>query len=133
MRRWGVPLLRLALAIVFVWFGLLKVAGVSPAAEVIQRAYPFLPEPSFVVILGAAEVIIGIGLISNRFLRTTLAFLWLHLLGTFVALALAPETFFTAVPFLPTLAGEFVIKNFILAAAGIVIGGHGAKTDSEYH
>ncbi len=35
MDRWGIPTLRVAIAVVFVWFGALKVFGISPAGELV--------------------------------------------------------------------------------------------------
>ena len=36
MRRWGLRALRLSLAIIFIWFGLLKPLGLSPAAPLVR-------------------------------------------------------------------------------------------------
>ena len=128
MRRWGIPVLRVVLGIVFVWFGALKLFGVSPVGPLIQEAYGFLPYHQFVLGLGVGEILIGLGLIGKVYLRATLALLWLQMLGTFMALVLAPWYFFThGNILLLTMAGEFVIKNLVLVAAGIVIGGHEVK------
>jgi len=45
--------------------------------------------------------------------------------GTFAATTLAPSLFFhRGNPLRLTVEGEFVIKNVVLAAAGLVIAGH---------
>ena len=124
LRRSGIPVLRVCLGIVFFWFGALKVLGVSPVAGIIHTAYPFMPYPAFILVLGIWEVLIGIGLIFNIALRATLALLWLQMLGTLTALILAPSLFFAdGNIFLLRTEGEFVIKNLVLIAAGMVIGG----------
>ena len=125
MRMWGIPLLRVSLGIVFLWFGGLKIFGASPVTDLIAKTYSFFPVGIFVMILGIWEVAIGIGLIFKLLLRTTLALLWLQMAGTLFAVVFSPNLFFNnGNPLLLTAFGEFVVKNFVLIAAGIVIGGH---------
>ena len=53
-------LMRISLAIIFIWFGLLKPLGLSPEEELIKRtAYWFSPT-LFIPILGWWEVTIGL-------------------------------------------------------------------------
>lgn len=132
LRRWSIPALRGALALVFVWFGALKLLGFSPVLALIEQTYTFLPAPHFVLILGGWEILIGIGLIFKRALRFVLILMCVHLTGTFVALYLAPTRFFLhGIPLLLTADGEFVVKNLVLVASGLVIGGHDVKPLSE--
>ncbi len=123
MHRYGLTLLRFAIGVVFVWFGALKILGISPVTQLVAETYSFLP-PGFLLFLGVWEVAIGIGLIGKIALRTTLALLWLQMLGTFTSLLLNPAVFFiNSNFFLLTTEGEFVIKNIVFIAASIVIGG----------
>jgi uncharacterized membrane protein YphA (DoxX/SURF4 family) len=125
MHQWGIPVLRVALGVVFLWFGLLKIFGVSPMAKLIETSYSFLPEPLFIIFLGIWEAVIGLGLIFKIKLRLTIALLWLQMAGIFVAPILSPSMFFVHGNFLIlTSDGEFVIKNLVLVASSIVIGGH---------
>ncbi|MEK7648892.1 MAG: hypothetical protein AAB400_03160 [Patescibacteria group bacterium] len=124
MHQWGIPLLRYALAIVFIWFGLLKVMNASPAAPIIAATYWFLPQSAFMAVLGIWECLIGILLMAHRGLRVALLLLWLQMLGIFIALLLYPPMFFGSNPFLLTFEGEFVIKNIVLIAASLVVGGY---------
>ena len=119
----AIPTLRVTLGVVFVWFGALKVFGVSPVTELITSTFWFLP-PEFVVVLGVWEVVVGAGLIFAVALRSILALLWLQMAGTFVSLVLNPTLFFNGNIFLLTTEGEFVIKNIVLVAASLVVGGH---------
>jgi uncharacterized membrane protein YkgB len=123
MRAQGVRLLRVALGIVFVWFGALKVAGVSPVGELVaQTAYWVRPQ-IFVPLLGMWEVVVGLGLLFAVALRLILFLFWLQMAGTFLVLLLRPELAFqSGNPLLLTVTGEFVIKNLILIAAGLVVG-----------
>jgi putative oxidoreductase len=108
---------------VFVWFGALKVFGVSPVTSMLRETYTFLALPGLTVLLGIWEMLIGFGLMSKLALRQTLYLMCLHLAGTFVALWLAPSHFFLhGNPLVLTADGEFVVKNLVLLTAGLVIG-----------
>lgn len=125
MQGRGITFLRIALAIVYIWFGLLKVMGVSPVEELIASTYPLFPEPLFIMVLGLWEIIIGLGLLFNKFLRVVLALLWLQMAGVFFGFLMSPEQYFlNGNPLLLSVNGEFVIKNLVLVAASIVIGGY---------
>lgn len=128
LRRWSIPALRLALGLVFVWFGALKIFGSSPVILLIQETFTFLPIHLFVMILGGWEMLIGIGIILKRALRCVLVLLGTHLFGTFVALWLNPHHFFVqGFPLFLTADGEFVMKNLVLMAAALVIAGYEVK------
>jgi len=128
MAQNGVKLLRLSLGIVFFWFGVLKFfPGLSPAESLAGETITLLSlgllSPKAAVwILAVWETLIGLGLISGRFLRETLLLLWLQMLGTLTPLALFPAATFSVFPIAPTLEGQYIIKNLVLISAGIVIG-----------
>lgn len=124
MQRHGVTLLRLALAIVFLWFGALKVLGVSPVEDLVAATVYWVSPEWFVPFLGLWEMAIGLGLLFAVALRATLLLLALQLAGTFLVLVVRPDVAFVeGNPFLLTVEGEFVVKNLVLLAAGVVIGG----------
>ena len=124
MNRWGMTILRIALGIVFLWFGALKVADQSPVVHFIELTMPWIASRSFILTLGVWEVLIGLGLIANRFMRFTLAILWVQMAGTLLTVITAPHVLFVNNnPLLLTLEGEFVVKNLVLIAASLVIGG----------
>jgi len=128
MRTWGIPILRIALGIVFLWFGLLKLTGASPVAALIANTYSFFPQSAFIIILGIWETLIGVGLVFKLALRVTLILLWLQMAGTIFSLFLSPWMFFSGGnPLLLTIEGEFIVKNFVLIASGLVIGGYEIK------
>ncbi|MBI3998048.1 MAG: hypothetical protein HY355_03365 [Armatimonadetes bacterium] len=119
----GVGLLRVALAIVFIWFGALKVLGVSPVADLVAGTVYWVPPGLFVLLLGLWEVVVGLGLLLKVALRSVLFLFWVQMAGTFLVLILRPEVSFQAGnPLLLTVTGEFVVKNLVLIAAGLVIG-----------
>ncbi len=134
MRSLGLPLLRWSLGIVFIWFGLLKPLGHSPAADLVARTVYWGVDPDwFVPFLGWWEVAIGICLIDpGRWLglglgriltRLGILLLLLQMPGTFLPLILLPDVCFTQIPWAPTLEGQYIIKNLVLIAAALSIGG----------
>jgi uncharacterized membrane protein YkgB len=123
MQRHGIAMLRLTVATVFIWFGMLKVIGQSPVEDLVADTVYWLPADPFVRFLGVWEVIVGLGLLFPVALRLTLLLFWAQMLGTFLVLVVHPGlSFQDGNPLLLTLTGEFVIKNLVLIAAGIVIG-----------
>lgn len=124
MQKYGINLLRISLGIVFLWFGVLKVIGQSPVEYLIAQTYSFLPAKEFIYFLGVWEIIIGLGLLFKVSLRPTLMLLLLQMAGTFVAPLLNPALFFKdSNLLLLTTEGEFVVKNLVLVAGALVIGG----------
>jgi putative oxidoreductase len=123
LRRWGIPVLRVSLGLVFVWFGALKIFQVSPVADLVARTVYWVDPSWFVPVLGGVEVVIGLGLLVARALRTVLALFWLQMLGTFLVLVVQPDVAFQrGNPLLLTVEGEFVVKNLVLLSAGMVVG-----------
>jgi uncharacterized membrane protein YkgB len=128
MARHGVPILRVSLGVVFLWFGALKFfPGLSPADDLAARTIEtlsggFVGRGLSVPVLAAWECLIGIGLIFGIFLRAVLLLLAVQMLGTLTPLVLFPAEVFTRVPYAPTLEGQYIIKNAVLVSAAIVIG-----------
>lgn len=123
MTTYSTRLLRLALAITFIWFGALKIVGLSPVADLVAETVYWLPPRFFVPFLGIWEVVVGLGLLFAVALRLTLFLFFLQMAGTFLVLVVRPElSFQSGNPLLLTVIGEFVIKNLVLIAAGLVIG-----------
>jgi uncharacterized membrane protein YkgB len=128
MARNGVRLLRISLGIIFFWFGALKFfPGLSPATELATRTIDVLtfgriPSNVAINILAAWETLIGIGLLTGIAMRATLALLFVQMVGTITPIFLFPELVFTRVPHVPTLEGQYIIKNLVLISAAIAIG-----------
>jgi uncharacterized membrane protein YphA (DoxX/SURF4 family) len=142
LARHAVPILRIALGIVFFWFGVLKYfPNVSPAELLAGRTIERLsfgaihPDTSL-PILATWEVLIGLGLIVGRWLRAVLFLLAVQMLGTLTPLLLFPSETFTVFPFAPTLEGQYIIKNIVLIGAAMVVGatvrGGGLVPDARY-
>ena len=128
LARFGIPVVRVALGIVFLWFGVLKFfPGVSPAetlaARTIEQLTGGLVQPGLSLpVLAAWESVIGIGLIVNRWMRGILFLLAVQMAGTFTPLVLFPDETFSVWPIVPTLEGQYIIKNIVLIGAAMVVG-----------
>ncbi|WP_394830053.1 hypothetical protein LVJ94_26455 [Pendulispora rubella] len=119
-------MLRFSLGTVFIWFGALKVMGVTPVAAMVARTVPFLDPTWFVPALGAIEMALAAGLIlDGPHVRWVVVTMIAHLCGTFLVFVTQPEIAFRdGNPFLLTTEGEFVFKNIVLMTAGLVVATH---------
>jgi uncharacterized membrane protein YkgB len=130
MHKWAIPLLRIAVGVIYVWFGGLKVIGLSPVAALVESTFGWVPVPYFFEILGLWEVVIGVLLLGKVNLRFTLGLLWLHMLGVMLSPFFNPGLFFVdGNPLILTTEGQYVIKNFILIAAGLAVGGYEVESE----
>lgn len=126
--RNGIKILRIALGIIFFWFGVLKFFhGLSPAEELASRtiyklSFGLIPAQVSVYILATWETLIGIGLLTGLLLDTTLLLLYFQMAGTFLPMVFFPHEIFAHSIFIPTMEGQYIIKNLVLISAGIVIG-----------
>jgi hypothetical protein len=93
MSAYGIRLLRWAIAILYLWFGSLKLINASPAAELVVRTVFWLSPRMALVFIGSWEVLIGAGLLFTHplVLRATLFLLWLQIAGTFQVFFLLPQ------------------------------------------
>ena len=122
LARISLPLLRIALAVVYIWFGALKLTDSTPVGELVARTVPFLPSHLFVPALGAFEVVLGIGLLAGRRLDLVVLVMVAHLAGTFLVLVTQPDVAFQhGNPLMLTTVGEFVVKNMVLMTAGLAL------------
>lgn len=128
MANKGLVFLRISIGIIFFWFGILKYfEGLSPAEDIAIRTidvltFNLIPEKFIIYILATWEVLIGIGLLFNIFLRETLLLLFLQMIGTFTPLFLFPSEVFHIFPISLSLEGQYIVKNLVIISAGIVLG-----------
>ncbi len=128
MARYGIVLLRISLGVVFLWFGFLKFfPGLSPAEDlaattVNRLSLGLVPPQTAILLIAALETVIGLGLITGVAMRVTLLLLAFQMVGTATPIVLFPDQVFQIAPFVPTLEGQYIIKNLVLISAGLVIG-----------
>lgn len=122
MYVYGKRILRFSLALVFIWFGYLKLIGASPASDIVSATVFWFDSEIFLKVLGAWEVLIGVFLCFQKTTRIALFLLILQMPGTFLPLVILPEVCFTDFPLKLSMEGQYVIKNLTLISAAIVVG-----------
>jgi len=123
----SIQLLRIAVGLVFLSFGVLKFfPDVSPAEELTIKttdalSFDLVPGHIAIVLIASLECIIGLLLITGRFLRIAIYLLAGQLIGILAPLALFTGRLFDGPHNAPTLEGQYVIKDIIVVAAGFVV------------
>jgi uncharacterized membrane protein YphA (DoxX/SURF4 family) len=111
------PTARFGLFVVFFWFGILKVLGLSPASGLVQRLFeqtiPYMSFSTFLVAFGIFECIIGLMFLFKGLERVVIPLLFIHMITTFGPLVFLPQETWSAW-FVPTLEGQYIIKNLFL-------------------
>ncbi|MEX0288769.1 MAG: hypothetical protein AB3N14_06635 [Flavobacteriaceae bacterium] len=127
MNKWGTPAIRISFAIIFFWFGILKPLGVSPAEPLLKATVawlPFISPEVWLDLIGWWEVVIGLCFLSKLTTRIAIPLLFLQMFGTFLPLVFLPEiTFQNGNYLMPTMEGQYIIKNLMIISAAFVIGG----------
>ena len=73
MNKYGIYFLRYSVGIIFVWFGILKTIGISPAQDLVANTvYWFDNKIDFVKFLGCWELIIGITMCCKPLIRVSI-------------------------------------------------------------
>jgi uncharacterized membrane protein YkgB len=126
-KQWFVPFARIALFVVFFWFGFIKLFGMSPAGPLAEALTtktigPELFEPLF-RILAFIECVIGVLFLFPKAVRITVPLLLVHMAVVCSPLLLVPELTWQQ-PFVPTLEGQYIIKNIVIVALAFGIAAH---------
>ena len=124
MARTGLIFLRVGLGVIFFWFGVLKFfPGLSPAENLVRNTVYFFDPDIFIPVLAAWEALIGVGLMTGKFMRLTLLLLFLQMPGTALPLLILPDVVWNVFPYGLTIEGQYIVKNLVLIGAGLVLGG----------
>jgi len=122
--RYSLQILRISLGLVFLGFGVLKFfPGLSPAeaiasATVDRLTLGLVSGHTAVLLTAVTETVIGLTLVSGKFLRVGIVVLGGALIGIMSPLALFTADLF---PHGPTLMGQYVLKDIVLAASALVV------------
>jgi uncharacterized membrane protein YphA (DoxX/SURF4 family) len=113
---------RLALFIIYFWFGALKVFELSPASPMVltlcEKTLPFIAPETFLVLFGLFEMIVGVLFLIPRFQKPAIILLALHLTTTFMPLVVLPSLTWSSA-FVPTMEGQYIIKNLLIIALAV--------------
>lgn len=128
----AIPMLRMSLAIVYIWFGLLKIFGVSPVADMVAKTTHPLPRKVTVPLMGLWETTIGVGLLFRMALKAILPLFFLQIAGTFMTFIRRPdEVFQNNNPLVLSQEGEFALKNLVLLSAGLAVASRAGDKSEE--
>ncbi len=126
-RKISEPSARFGLFVVFFWFGILKVIDLSPASPLVQalfeRTMPVMPFSVFIVLFGLFEMLIGIMFLFKGFERVVIPLLLVHMITTVMPLFLVTSATWSGM-MVPTLEGQYIIKNLLIIAAAVGIAAH---------
>ncbi len=115
---------RIAIFIVYFWFGVLKLIGVSPAGPLVhalfEKTISFMPFETFYSLFSIYEMAIGILFLIPGLELISIALLGLHLVTTAGPLILLPEATWSGL-LIPTLEGQYIIKNVLIIACAFVV------------
>lgn len=107
--------LNYSVGLLFILFGVLKLAGETTLKGLLAETVLFIPLDLFLPLLAVWEILIGLCLIYRPLNRLGLYLFIPHILGTFAPIILVPEKVFTARGL--TLEGHYILKNIVLVAA----------------
>jgi len=122
----GIMLLRISVGIVFLWFGFLKYFGnFSPAEDLASRTISFLTfgymeSEISMPLLATIECIIGLGIITKKHMKYVIPLLYFQMAGAILPLFLFTSETWQSF-FVPSLEGQYIIKNAVLITAAIVL------------
>jgi uncharacterized membrane protein YkgB len=118
--RIGQPLLRLTMGLVLLWIAGLKFVDPTPVRGMLEASLPFLAFNGFVYTLGALEIVAAILLLTGVWVRYVGLALLLLFGGTLTIFLVAPAITYGPHHFpILSLAGQFLLKDTVLAAAAI--------------
>ncbi|MGH3774110.1 MAG: hypothetical protein ACRDRW_22410 [Pseudonocardiaceae bacterium] len=135
IHRWlvcySMTALRISMGVVIFGFGVLKYfPGFSPAQDLIltdARVLTFglvpavVPNTVVMVLVATVECVIGLSLITGWALRVNSYLIASWILGILSPLVVLPSRMFGGPNHMPTLEGQYVLKDVILLAAAMVI------------
>jgi uncharacterized membrane protein YphA (DoxX/SURF4 family) len=124
----SITVLRVSLGLVFLTFASFKfVSGASPAEEIAiatvgKLTFGMVTGSSALLLTALTETVIGLTLLTGRFVKVGLVVLAGALVGILSPLVLFPDQMWADNG--PSLLGQYVFKDIVLAAAGLVVAAH---------
>ncbi len=128
IERKGIAVLRIAVGVIFFWFGFLKFFDdLSSAESIASKTISWLTfnqlQPEIAMpVLAVLECSIGIGILTKKYTEYVIPLLYFQMAGTLLPLIVFPDETWAVLPIVPTLEGQYILKNAVIIAAGIVLG-----------
>jgi putative oxidoreductase len=131
LMRYSIIALRISMGFVYFGFGILKYfPGMSPAQDLALATTHLLsfglvpaviPSGVAMALIATLECAIGLLLITKRWLRQAIFLLGVQLAGILSPAVLLAGRLFAGPHHMPTLEGQYVLKDVILVAVAMVI------------
>lgn len=124
LARHSVGILRFNLGLVFTAFGVLKFIGMSPAESLAVRTLGALTlgivaGDVALYLTAIVETVIGLTLVTAKFVKTGLVLLGAALVGIMSPLVLFFTEMFQGGG--PTLEAQYIVKDIVFVAGGMVV------------
>jgi uncharacterized membrane protein YkgB len=134
-RRTFVPFARFSIFIIFFWFGFIKLLGLSPASPLAEALTAKTVGMQYFdllfYVLAVLECVIGLLFLFPKVTRIVVPLLLFHMLIVCSPLVLVPE--YTWQEFgVPTLEGQYIIKNAVVIAVAIGIAASAKPLNSKH-
>lgn len=128
MHRCGPKALRIAVGLVYLWFGALKFSPDTPAldsylpgATVHALTFGLLDSAASVRVLAVWECFIGFCLMTAVLVRPALLLLLGHLFIMFLPAIFWPGQVWNIFPYGLTLRGQYIVKNLVFIGSALVL------------
>ena len=120
----SLTLSRFAIFIIYFWFGFLKLIDSSPANPLVEsllnKTLPYIGFDQFIIFLGVIEMVIGILFLIPELEKAAITIFAFHTITTLMPLLLLPTMAWKSF-LIPTLEGQYMIKNLITIALAVNI------------
>ncbi len=126
-RKYGNLMLSLSIGLIYTWFGVLKFfPGYSPAEGLASdtlwaMSFHLIDKTVLLWFLAFWEVGLGICLMFRVKSKIIVWALLLHMFGTLMPIVIFPELVFAQPPFGFTIVGQYIMKNFVIISAALVL------------
>ena len=123
LKQSSILLSRIALFVIYFWFGFLKIIGMSPASPMVQELFgktmghiPFLSFGIFIILFGLFEMFVGMLFLVPGAEKWALILFFIHMITVVLPLFIMPVWTHW---FVPTLEGQYIIKNLALVTCAL--------------
>lgn len=116
-------ILSICIGLIYIWFGSLKFfSALSPAEDlaihtIARLTNELLPSSIAIFMLALWETVIGVLIIAQMYRRTIITMALIHMSMTFTPLIFFPELAFNGNILVPTLLGQYIVKNIVIIGA----------------
>ena len=116
---------RISIFVVYFWFGILKVLGLSPAEDLVHQLFNvtlthLLSFKVFIFCFGLFECLIGFAWLIPKLTYLASYAVKFHLILIISPMFVLPELAWSNV-FTPTFIGQYIIKNLLLLSCVMLI------------